>query len=169
MNTPPHLPFSRPATCRQFLLQAGGGCGALALSWLLARDGVAADPAASANPLRAKPPHFEAKAKAVIFLFMVGGPSHIDLFDPKPELIKHQGKPLPDSFGRPVSQFTKGDTPLLASTRNFKKHGQSGLEVSDLMPHLAGLCRRHRLFALLLVYQHRPRPGHVRAAQRPHR
>ncbi len=138
MNTPPHLPFSRPATRRQFLLQAGGGCGALALSWLLARDGVAADVAASANPLRAKPPHFEAKAKAVIFLFMVGGPSPIDLFDPKPELIKHQGKPLPESFGRPVSQFTKGDTPLLASTRTFKKHGQSGVEVSDLMPNLAG-------------------------------
>ena len=69
---------------------------------------------------------------------MVGGPSHIDLFDPKPELIKHQGKPLPESFGKPVSQFTKGDTPLLASTRTFKKHGQSGLEVSDLMPNLAG-------------------------------
>ena len=136
MNTPPHLPFSRPATRRQFLLEAGGGCGALALSWLLARDGVAAD--AAANPLHAKPPHFKAKAKAVIFLFMVGGPSHIDLFDPKPELLKHQGKPLPESFGRPVSQFTKGDTPLLASTRTFKKHGQSGLEVSDLTPNLAG-------------------------------
>ncbi len=136
MNTPPHPLSPRPATRRQFLLQAGGGCGALALSWLLARDGRAAD--AAANPLRAKPPHFEAKAKAVIFLFMVGGPSHIDLFDPKPELNKHQGKPLPESFGRPVSQFTKGDTPLLASTRTFKKYGQSGLEISDLTPNLAG-------------------------------
>ena len=136
MNPFPHH-AARPATRRQFLLGAGGGCGALALSWLLARDGRAADKAI-ANPLHAKPPHFEAKAKAFIFLFMVGGPSHIDLFDPKPELLRQHGKPLPESFGRPVSQFTKGDTPLLASTRTFKKHGQSGLEVSDLMPHLAG-------------------------------
>ena len=137
MNTPPHPLSPRPATRRQFLLQAGGGCGAWPCRgcW----------PATASPPIRparqsarAKPPHFEAKAKAVIFLFMVGGPSHIDLFDPKPELVKHQGKPLPESFGRPVSQFTKGDTPLLASTRTFKKYGQSGLEVSDLMPNLAG-------------------------------
>jgi hypothetical protein len=131
---PPHFPRARSR--RDFLLRAGGGFGALALSWLLARDGHAAGPAA-ANPLAARPPHFPARAKSVIFLFMVGGPSHIDLFDPKPELAKWQGKPLPESFGRPVSQFTKGDTPLLASTRTFRKHGQSGLDVSDLMPHLA--------------------------------
>ena len=128
--------FPRATTRRHFLLQAGGGCGALALQWLLARDGGAAE-RKLVNPLAAKVPHFAAKAKSVIFLFMVGGPSHIDLFDPKPELTKQQGKPLPESFGRPVSQFTKGDTPLLASTRTFKKHGQSGLDVSDLMPQLA--------------------------------
>src|SRR5216684_4059014 len=126
---------------REFLFQTGGGFGALALSWLLARDGYAADQPVSkkpaANPLAAKPPHFEAKAKSVIFMFMVGGPSPIDLFDPKPALQKYQGQPLPKSFGMPVSQFTKGDTPLLASTRRFKKHGKSGLEMSDLMPHLA--------------------------------
>jgi hypothetical protein len=69
---------------------------------------------------------------------MVGGPSQMDLFDPKPELTRQHGKPLPTSFGKPVSQFTMGDTPLLASTRKFKKHGKSGLPVSDLMPHLAG-------------------------------
>src|SRR6516165_4962789 len=132
-----HLPVAR--TRREFLFQAGGGFGALALSWLLSRDGYAAESGLrpSANPLAAKPPHFEAKAKSVIFLFMVGGPSHIDLFDPKPELQKYHGQPLPKSFGMPVSQFTKGDTPLLASTRQFRKHGQSGLEVSDLLPHLA--------------------------------
>jgi hypothetical protein len=129
----------RPAQSRRdFLYHAGGGFGALALSWLLARDGYAADPTKpSANPLAAKLPHFDAKAKAVIFLFMVGGPSHIDLFDPKPELGKRHGQPLPESFGKPVSQFTKGDTPLLASTRTFQRHGQSGLEISDLLPHLA--------------------------------
>ncbi len=126
--------FTPTSSRRDFLFRSGGGFGALALSWLLARDGHAAAPA---NPLAAKAPLFEAKAKSVIFLFMVGGPSPLDLFDPKPELAKHQGKPLPPSFGTPVSQFTKGDTPLLASTRKFQKHGRSGLDVSDLMPHLA--------------------------------
>src|SRR5262245_56687276 len=136
MNTTgiPHLPPVRSR--REFLFEAGGGFGALALSWLLARDAPAAEGAA-ANPLAARQPHFERRAKAVIFLFMVGGPSQVDLFDPKPELTKCHGQPLPESFGRPVSQFTKGDTPLLASTRKFKKHGQSGLDVSDLLPHLA--------------------------------
>jgi hypothetical protein len=124
-------------TRRDFLWQAGGGLGGLALSWLLARDGYAATGKPSANPLAARPPHFRARARSVIFLFMVGGPSHIDLFDPKPELKKRHGQPLPESFGKPVSQFTRGDTPLLASRRTFARHGRSGLEVSDLMPHLA--------------------------------
>ncbi len=132
---PLHLPRARSR--RDFLFQAGAGFGSLALSWLLARDGQAAAPA-PANPLAVKPAHFPARAQAVIFMFMVGGPSHIDLFDPKPELARRHGQPLPASFGKPVSQFTKGDTPLLASTRKFRKHGRSGMDVSDLMPHLAG-------------------------------
>src|SRR5262245_41814182 len=130
-----HLPPARSR--RDFLVRAGGGFGALALSWLLERDGHGSEKASSGNPLAAKKPHHDAKAKSVIFMFMVGGPSQVDLFDPKPELAKRHGKPLPEGFGKPVSQFTKGDTPLLASTRKFKKHGQSGLDVSDLMPHLA--------------------------------
>ena len=132
-HSPEHWPTA--LSRRDFLLRSGGGCGALALSWLMARDGYTAVP--RVNPLAARKPHHDAKAKSVIFLFMVGGPSHIDLFDPKPALAKHHGKPLPPSFGKPVSQFTKGDTPLLVSTRQFKKHGRSGLEVSDLMPHVA--------------------------------
>src|SRR5437762_3083206 len=131
-----HVPVAQSR--RDFLFRAGGGLGGIALSWLLARDGAAGErETGKANPLAAKRPHFEAKAKSVIFLFMVGGPSQVDLFDPKPELTKLHGKPLPESFGKPVSQFTKGDTPLLASTRKFKKHGKAGLDVSDLMPHLA--------------------------------
>jgi Protein of unknown function (DUF1501) len=118
---------SRPSTRRDFLLRTGGGCGGLALSWLLAHDSASA---------AAKRPHHEARAKSVIFLFMVGGPSAVDLFDPKPALQKWHGKPLPESFGKPVSQFTKGDTPLLASTRTFKKYGRSGLEFSDLLSHI---------------------------------
>jgi hypothetical protein len=131
----PHIP---PLSSRRdFLFRAGGGLGGIALSWLLAREGRAAEVRQAINPLAARIGHHEGKAKAVIFLFMVGGPSPIDLFDPKPALEKWHGKPLPESFGKPVSQFTDGRTPLLASTRKFKKHGQSGLDVSDLMPHLA--------------------------------
>ena len=135
-----HLPLVQNR--RDFLFRAGNGFGSLALSCLLARDGFAG-PAAmeqsspAANPLAPRTPHFEGKAKSVIFMFMVGGPSPVDLFDPKPELQKRHGQPLPESFGKPVSQFTKGDTPLLASTRQFAKYGQSGMDVSDLMPHLA--------------------------------
>src|SRR5713101_2126370 len=130
----PHLPTARSR--RDFLVRAGGGFGALALSWLLARDGYG-DEKTRSNPLAARQPHHDAKANSVIFMFMVGGPSQVDLFDPKPELTKWHGKPLPESFGKPVSQFTKGDTPLLASTRTFRKHGKSGIEVSDLLPKLA--------------------------------
>src|SRR5438874_4991612 len=130
-----HLPPARSR--RDFLVRAGGGFGALALSWLLAREGYAAEKPGAGNPLAAKKPHHEPKAKSIIFMFMVGGPSQVDLFDPKPELAKWQGKPLPERFGKPVSQFTKGDTPLLASSRKFAKHGRSGMDVSDLLPHLA--------------------------------
>src|SRR5438874_5639858 len=125
---------------RDFLFRAGGGLGAIALNWLVSRDAHAA-PVASApgspSPLAPKKPHFEAKAKSVIFMFMVGGPSPVDLFDPKPELEKWRGKPLPEGLGKFPSQFTKGDSGLLPSTRKFKQHGKSGLWVSDLMPHFA--------------------------------
>src|SRR5438105_877486 len=99
LNTPSHHPTAH--TRREFLFQAGGGLGGLALSWLLARDGQAGEhlrsvPARS-NPLAAKPAHFPGRARSVIFMFMVGGPSHMDLFDPKPELQKHHGEPLPPS------------------------------------------------------------------------
>ncbi|MEI7853338.1 MAG: DUF1501 domain-containing protein [Planctomycetota bacterium] len=123
---------------RDFLTHPMGPCGSLALSWLLSQEGFAASiEANNLNPLAPRLSHFPSKAKSVIFMFMVGGPSQIDLFDPKPELNRLNGQPLPPSFGKPVSQFTKGDTPILGSTRKFQKYGKSGLEVSDLMPNLA--------------------------------
>ena len=133
MNT--HFPFAHSR--RELLYSAGCGLGGLALNWLLTRDAQASDAPRSANPLAAKKPHFEPKAKRVIFLFMVGGPSQMDLFDPKPDLAKWAGKPLPESTGRPKSQFTTGSEVILPSTRKFAKHGKSGIEISDLMPHLA--------------------------------
>ncbi|MCE9530805.1 MAG: DUF1501 domain-containing protein [Planctomycetes bacterium] len=128
--------FTTPHSRREFLLHAGGGLGGIALNWLLQRDAIAAA-GKNANPLSSKAAHFPPRAKSVIFMFMVGGPSPLDLFDPKPELEKHRGKPLPESIGRPMSQFTKGNEALLPSSREFKRHGQSGQWVSDLMPRLA--------------------------------
>jgi hypothetical protein len=127
------IPHGPDRNRRDFLRAAGGGLGAVALDWLIARD-ARAD---TKGPLAAKPPHFEPRAKRVIFLFMVGGPSQMDLFDPKPGLEKWAGKPLPEGTGRPKSQFTSGGETVLASTRKWKKHGQSGADISDLMPHLA--------------------------------
>jgi hypothetical protein len=115
---------------REFLLRASSGLGGIPLAAMLAQ-------AESKNSLAEKKPHFEPKAKRVIFLFMVGGPSQMDLFDRKPALEKFAGKPLPETTGRPKSQFTSGSEVVLPSTRKWKKHGKSGLEISDLLPHLA--------------------------------
>ncbi|MGL4552940.1 MAG: DUF1501 domain-containing protein [Gemmataceae bacterium] len=110
---------------RDFLSQ---GLGSLALASLLHEGRAAAPPRT----------HHPATAKSVIWLFMDGGPSHIDLFDPKPELTKLSGKPLPASFPRPVTAMGKtANTPLLGSKRTFARHGHSGQWVSDWLPETA--------------------------------
>src|SRR5437660_1987084 len=135
MSSSTYLEHMRPVlTRRDILARAGHGFGSIALGSLL-RDSAQAK--ARVNPLAAKPPNFAPKAKSVIFLFMVGGPSHIDTFDPKPALKKYEGQKLPDSYGKVVRQFTAGDTPLLASPWKFSRHGQCGTEVSTLYPNLA--------------------------------
>ncbi|MFO0799002.1 MAG: DUF1501 domain-containing protein [Gemmataceae bacterium] len=126
----PHVPLFRSR--RDFLRLAGGGFGALAYSALQA-----ADAPSTTAPFAPRPPHFVAKAKAVIFLFMEGGPSHIDICDPKPELTRMNGQPLPASFGRVITPMGAGGNNLLASKRTFRKYGQSGLDFSDWVPHLA--------------------------------
>ncbi len=109
---------------RAFLRTAGLGFGSLALAaQLRADDEPKTDPTA--------------KAKAVIFLFMEGGPSHVDLFDPKPELTKHHGEKLPASFGRVITPMGTGGNTLLASKRKFRKPGKSDVEVSDWLPHMS--------------------------------
>lgn len=113
---------------REFLQKAGLGFGMIAATDLLARE----------NPLAARKPHFPAKADSVIFLFMHGGPSHIDTFDPKPLLNELHGQPVPESFGSVDLQFTKVDkVPLIGSPRVFKRRGDSGLEISDLFENVA--------------------------------
>src|SRR3712207_4417795 len=89
---------------------------------------------ATRNPQPDRPPMFPAKAKRVIFLFMSGGPSHVDLFDPKPKLVDYAGKPLP--FEQPKLVRTQ-TVNCLPSPWKFAKHGQSGTDVSDLLPHTA--------------------------------
>src|SRR6187397_106825 len=111
---------------RDFLSNAGAGFGALALGALLAGDGYAAA-VKGKNPLAPKPPHFPPKAKSVIFLFMEGGPSHIDLFDPKPELEKFAGQPLPSSFKPVILAMGEKNPPIMASQRQWAQHGQGGL------------------------------------------
>src|SRR5215813_8406631 len=117
---------------RSFLQSAACGIGGLALTALLHEERV------RANPLAPRPPHRPAKANAVIFLFMAGGPSHLETFDPKPLLNRLDGQPRPAEFGEAKYQFVKKDAKLLGSRRKFRKYGQSGIEVSDLFPHLAG-------------------------------
>src|SRR5262245_40399129 len=136
MNTPrlPHVP--RLTSRRDFLFKAGGGFGALALAALLrAEEDGGGKP--NRSPLTPKKPHFEAKAKNVIFLFMEGGPSHLDTFDPKPELTRRAGQKLPDSFGQVITPMGTGGNTLLAPKRKWNKYGQSGLDVSDWLPHMA--------------------------------
>jgi hypothetical protein len=118
---------------REFLRRAGNGFGLLGLSYLLQRE---ASAGALKNPLAAKAGHHAAKAKRCIFLFMTGGPSHIDMFDPKPLLNRLDGQPLPPSFGHIHSQFLENDPLCLGSHRKWAKYGASGLDMSDLVPHL---------------------------------
>ena len=82
-------------------------------------------------------PHFRPRAKRVIWLFMHGGPSHVDLFDPKPALVKYSGQPIPDSFGSVMTRRKVAQNPLLAPIKPFRRRGQSGLEISDFLPHLS--------------------------------
>ena len=131
------MPHFKPVTSRRdFLANAGSGFGAFALGSLLAADGYAAA-VKGKNPLAPKPPHFPPKAKSVIFLFMEGGPSHIDLFDPKPDLKKLAGQPLPPSFGKVITAMGTSNNALMPSQRTFKQYGQSGQWVSDWYPHIA--------------------------------
>ena len=122
---------------REFLQRSALGFGGVAASYLLQKDAVAAPAEALRNPFAARRPHFAAKGKSVIFLFMHGGPSPIDTFDPKPLLNKLSGQPRPKEFGEVQRQFIKGEPKLLGTRRTFQQHGQSGLWVSDLLPHTA--------------------------------
>jgi hypothetical protein len=120
---------------REFFTQAGSGLAGLALASMLAEDRAAGAP--KADPLAPRQPHHKPMAKSVIWLFMEGGPSHIDLFDPKPALDKLDGQPMPASFGRPITAMGTANNTIMRSQRKWKQHGQSGLWISDWYPHIA--------------------------------
>lgn len=129
-------------TRREFLWETGCGFTGTALAGMLAADGffqqpaVAAELAAAMSPLAVKKSHFPAKAKSVIFLFMYGGVSQVDTFDPKPELTKHNAQPIPNLDQDPLFKV-RNPGKLLASSRKFTPAGQSGLPISDLYPELS--------------------------------
>ena len=129
----PHI--EQAGSRRDFLRRGGSGFGALALAALLSEESHATGRRqAGQGPL----PVFRPTATSVIWCFLDGGPSHIDLFDPKPTLNKIAGKPLPSSFKRPVTAMGRtSGTPLLACNRKFAKHGESGIWVSDWYPEIA--------------------------------
>ncbi len=126
---------------RRFLTQGLHGAGTVALANLLAADGLlpAAEPSAVANPLAPRPPHFAPRAKNCIYIYLEGGPSQMDLFDPKPILNRLDGEPLPESLWEKMQfAFLEKETARLMGTpRKFAPHGECGMELSDLLPHLA--------------------------------
>ncbi len=135
----------RALTRRHFFSRCGVGLGSIALASLLRPNSALAAAAASGSaiqPLAPKPTHFRPRAKNVIYLFMAGGPSQLELFDHKPRLIQLNGQPIPDSyltgkrFAFMDSSFKNRST-LLGSRRAFRQHGQSGMWVSELFPHIA--------------------------------
>lgn len=134
---PPHPPT---ADRRLFLQQAGSGFGAIALSALTAADATA-KPAPVAHAITNKSATWigpqQARVKRVIWLFMHGGPSHVDLFDPKPELQRLSGQPVPDSIGMFKTRRNVAGNPLLAALKPFRPRGKAGLPISDFLPHIA--------------------------------
>ena len=127
----------RHVTRRHFFSRCSIGVGSIALSTLMG-----APAPKMRNPLEPKSGHLPAKAKNVIFLFMAGGPSQLDLFEHKPQLTKLNGKPIPESYTagkRFAFMDSSHRSDLLGTRRSFKQHGQSGAWVSDLLPHTAGI------------------------------
>ncbi|HYN02196.1 MAG TPA: DUF1501 domain-containing protein, partial [Vicinamibacteria bacterium] len=126
----------RAVTRRHFFRQSGFGLGSLALLDLLDSRAFATAGDGVRDPLAVRPPHFAPKAKSVIYLFMAGAPSQVDLLDPKPTLQKHDGQPIPEELVKGERfAFIKGTPRLLGSPYSFEKVGPAGVEVSELLPH----------------------------------
>ena len=127
-----HTRFARNR--REFLTDCYCGLGSLAFGSMMTQEFASA---AQVNPLAPKPPHIPGKAKAMIFVYMAGGPSHLETWDPKPLLNKLDGQRRPAEFGDVKYQNVNSGSRILGTKRTFKKYGKSGIEVSDLFPHQA--------------------------------
>jgi len=132
---------------RDFLFRSGGGVSGLALAYLLNEDRLLAGPTSrvgapceakpsGADPYTTKQPHFKPRAKAVISLFMSGGVSHVDTFDPKPALSRYAGQPLDSKVAGDVIVRQGFPGPLMPSPFQFRNYGQSGIEVSEIFPNV---------------------------------
>src|SRR5947207_9783489 len=131
--------YAKMVTRRWFFRQCGVGLGSIALSSLMgAEKAVAAAAVKTSDPLAPHAPHFKPKAKRVIYLFMAGAPSQLDLFDYKPALAKYEGKPIPPEIIRGQRYaFIRPDAAALGPRFKFAKHGKCGAELSEVLPHLA--------------------------------
>jgi len=161
MTPEQHLHLTR----RDFLTTTASGLGTLALASLLKADGLLADEASTLGTSRSefRSPHFAPKAKACIFIFMAGAPSQMDLFDPKPKLNELDGQKLPESMTQQVrfAFIQKDSAVLMGSPRTFKKHGQSGMEFSDLLPHIGSCADDIAMIRSLHTNQFNHHPGQL--------
>jgi hypothetical protein len=153
-------------TRRDFLVNASRGIGGLALASLLQADGLLAalsSASASTHPLAERPPHFPPQVKQCIFIYMEGGVSQVDLFDPKPKLIELNGQPMPDSMTKNIRfAFLQKETArLLGSPHAFQRYGQSGMEMSALLPHLGSCADELTLIRSLHTTAFNHHPGEM--------
>ncbi len=153
---------ARLATRREFLTTGASGIGMLALASVLKQNGLLAQEA-SATPMRPRTGNFAPKAKSVICFFLEGAPSHIDLFDPKPKLNTMDGEKLPESMLKTVrfAFIQKETVRLMGSKRTFKKHGQCGMELSDLLPNLGQVADDLLLVRSMHTDQFNHHPGQL--------
>lgn len=142
MSVPPWKTEPMNSSRRHFLSSSSLGLGGVALTWMLNHEGLLAEP--KKPPLEPvvydtlpKQPHHEPRAKAMISLWMQGGPSHLDLFDPKPVLAKYDGQPFPGTIK--YDNAAQASSKVLASPWKFTPHGESGIEFSELLPHTASI------------------------------
>ncbi|HEY7428648.1 MAG TPA: DUF1501 domain-containing protein [Gemmataceae bacterium] len=150
---------------RTFLADAGVGLGTAALSVLLGRDLTAAGRSGERRPTRGLPelPHFPPRVKRVIFLYMAGGPSHLETFDHKPELERLDGKPMPESFtkGQPIAQLQGKELKVLRPLTKFRRQGKNGQSISDFLPYHAKIADDICILRSLVTEQINHDPAHT--------
>jgi hypothetical protein len=136
----PEPDILRAMTRRHFFKECGTGLGTMALASLMNESLFATAGEPTPSPLSPKPPHFAPKVKNIIYLFMAGAPSQLDLFDHKPQLQRYHGQAIPEEIIKGERFAFIKDTPkLLGSPYRFGRHGTAGTEVSELLPHIAGV------------------------------